>query len=259
MANELSKPASLSDKLGKLGTPKPASLSERVAAAQKVKATQEANTAKQLAEREAAEATYVASLPNRIVALADDSGSMEGSKNESLRSALKSFLDAIDTSSTAVSIQTFNDSVRHQFTTIIPGIKKTVDRIQAPGGTPLAAAMNRVLETFALTRQIIISDGQSDNDTASRASAQTYREAGIPCDTLYIEHTASPGEEPPGITLMRDIAEITGGVFIHFTNLDAFVKALSYLVPENRHKLLGANIAGLLGAAEIHVSKRFKE
>jgi Mg-chelatase subunit ChlD len=140
------------------------------------------------------------------------------------------------------------------------------------GGTPLKQAMEDVYkdQSLPLTRGIIISDGQptdgSNNTTKYNCIyGEIYEVAdkyacgkldsegltssdSIPLDTIHI------GDSKNGEEVLRKIAEITGGIYIKFTDSANFANALHYLTPANRSFLMLASAEdkkNILGCDEV--------
>jgi len=206
-----------------------------------------------------------AALPHRIALMLDSSGSMSGSaaageddyvtgglsKIERLREAVMHFLQSCDLSTTSLAIETFGaDGNEH----LVPQstdyglLMMSIMGLQSYGGTPMAQAMAYVLAHYAITRGIIVSDGQADSSTAALETVTQYAEAQVPIDCVHIG-SASHGED-----LLRKIAELTGGMYIKFTNVSNFAKSFAYLTPAKRSELMlhdGSERARLLGATEV--------
>jgi len=185
-------------------------------------------------------------VPNRIAIIADGSGSMGGYKNRCLRDALQGFFNMCNFTDTSCSVHTFgmNPEINHNLSRDKNMLVMTAMVIQAAGGTPMHKPMRLVLEGVALTRAIIISDGDADNDRFALDQAARYAEQEIPIDTVHI------GDSSGGEDLLKQIAKLTGGIYIKFDNVGNFATAFSYLTPAKRGEL-AQGIAGLLGAKEI--------
>ena len=187
---------------------------------------------------------------NRLALMLDVSGSMGGNKIESLRQATSGFVAACDFSDTSLAFEPFGDeypsSNRVALTCIQPMLLTTSQMLNAVGGTPMAQAMNYVIENYSLTRAVLLSDGQPDSEAAAYASAERYREARIPVDCVHI------GDSSHGEPCLRRIAEMTGGQFIKFTDLQSFSKNFKYLTPKYYAMLTtGGVTASDLGAKEL--------
>jgi hypothetical protein len=204
---------------------------------------------------------------NRIALLLDCSGSMSGSddynatvvksKIDLLKDAMTGFVNACNFGDTALAIETFPSgdhseseigakSTRVPLTTLHPFLMTSIMMLRAGGGTPMSAAMKYAVGTYSLTRAVIVSDGDADNATAAISEAATYKEAGIPCDTVHIGQSAG-GEET-----LKEIARVTGGMFMKFTDVSSFAKNFRYLTPAFYAQLTSGSVtAAQLGAKEI--------
>jgi Mg-chelatase subunit ChlD len=182
---------------------------------------------------------------DRIALMVDVSGSMVGRKIASLREAVAGFVDSCDTGTCALALEPFGDDYpspsRVALTVVLPMIRMTVDMLNACGGTPMAEAMRYVINTYAITRGVIVSDGQPDSEAACYEVAHDWHEAQLPCDCVHI------GESEAGEACLRKIAEMTGGVYIKFTNIQAFSKAFRYLTPAFYAQLTAGSLDNLLG------------
>ena len=112
------------------------------------------------------------------------------------------------------------------------------------GGTPMCEAMRDMLHNESLTRGVIVSDGEATDGDPTRM-AYEYKEAGIPIDCVHI------GGDVRGEQTMKDIASITGGYFIKFTDVNNFSQNFKYLTPRYRGLLAEPGAARLLGASEV--------
>jgi uncharacterized protein YegL len=201
-------------------------------------------------------------FPNRLVLMLDCSGSMaemvECNQNnpnptrkiDHLKKAIEGFLTQCNWEDTAIAIETFphteygfpvlsNQHFLHW---------NNVSQLTASGGTPMAEAMSVALERYSLTRGILVSDGIANNPAESLNKAREFKESGTPVDTVHI------GDEQAGEELLQQIAEITGGMYIKFTDVSNFSKAFSFLAPSKRASLAlmeKNEVAALLGAKEV--------
>lgn len=164
-------------------------------------------------------------VPNRIAIIADGSGSMGGFKNRCLHDALTGFFNMCSYGDTSCAIYTFGMSqeVRHGLSRDKTMLIATAMGIAADGGTPMDEPMREVLEQISLTRGIIISDGCANNPALAVDQAMRYKEQEIPIDCVHI------GNETHGEDLLKEIAELTGGIYIKFDNVGNFAQAFSYL------------------------------
>ena len=199
-------------------------------------------------------------MPNRIALMLDASGSMSGRANyddnvnlnrkiDCLRDAVMSFIVGCNLKDTALAIEEFGaaDTAgrRVALTCFGPILTTTAMSIEAYGGTPMGDAMDYVLRNYSITRGVIVSDGQADTAYQCEEQAKKYAEASIPIDCVHIG--TGHGED-----LLRHIAEVTGGKYIKFTDVNAFAKSFKYLTPAFYAQLTAGNIdAADMGAKEI--------
>jgi uncharacterized protein YegL len=186
--------------------------------------------------------------PNRIALLLDASGSMSGDKNRCLQEACSSFVQSCNMADTALAVETFGvePEIRVALTTQQPLLMMTMMSIPAYGGTPMANALDYVLASYSITRGVLVSDGQPDSEQAAYEVAQHYKAAEIPVDCVHIGNSVS------GEACLQHIAEITGGKFIKFTNIESFAKSFKYLTPAYYAQLTSGGVsAAQLGANEI--------
>ena len=182
---------------------------------------------------------------NRLALMLDVSGSMGGQKIASLRDAVSGFITACDFSDTSVAMEPFGDQYpspnRVTLTTMQPMLMTTAMMLQAEGCTPMARAMDYVINTYSITRGVLVSDGEPDSTQACYDTASQYREAGIMIDCVHI------GDSTSGEACLRRIAELTGGQYIKFTDVNSFSKSFKYLTPA----FYGILTSGGLSASDI--------
>lgn len=189
-------------------------------------------------------------MPNRIALMLDTSGSMSGDKIQHLRDAVTSFINSCSFADTSVAIQTFggddSNTGRVPLTAQSPLLLMTVMGLEACGSTPMHTAMDFVLNSYSITRGVIVSDGQPDSEGSVYEAAALFKEAGLPVDCVHIGQGAS------GEACLRKVAELTGGQYIKFTDVAAFSKSFKYLTPAFYAMLTsGAITAEDLGAKEL--------
>ena len=191
---------------------------------------------------------------NRLALMLDCSGSMSGERITSLKAAVEGFLQSLSLGpggDCSIACECFP----HDETTEAACCPLTTDYSRAllsawaldtTGCTPMAAAMEKVITKYPVTRGILMSDGQPDSEQACYAVAEQYREAVVPIDTVHISSS------PYGEEVLQKIAEMTGGLFIKFTDLDSFTKSFKYLSPALRPLMLSGQVgAAELGATEL--------
>ncbi len=200
-------------------------------------------------QKAAAQANAV-ELPNRIGLMLDCSGSMGGEKIEHLRQAYDAFTNMLNLNDTALAVCHFGfgEDAKHDMalTTDKTLIMVTGMGLLASGSTPMAQAMERMISTQPVTRCVLLSDGQPDSEERAYAQAESFKEAAVPVDCVHIGH-GSYGED-----VLRKIAEMTGGIYIKFSNTENFAKFFSYLTPTGRLRLTSGEVsAEQIGADEI--------
>jgi hypothetical protein len=199
----------------------------------------------------------------KIMFFADTSGSMASpdygdisnysckpqnnlSKIELLRRAFDGYLDNCAPAYNAVGIATFPEQAYEPPLANYAELRDIVRQLQASGGTPLAAAMNYVCENEPITHAVIISDGDADEQNLSVELAKRFAAKLVKIDTVHI------GSSQGGEQLLKEIAEITGGIYVKFTDVTQFAKTFQYLSPAKRALLTSSkNPIALLGAADV--------
>jgi Mg-chelatase subunit ChlD len=188
-------------------------------------------------------------VPNRVVLILDCSGSMAGSPINDLKTAVQSFITYCDPSNTSLGLEAFEATKPHDqqpLTLEYVLIQSAVLGLQAHGGTPMAEAMENVLLTQPASRCVLVSDGAPDSEPDAYTIASQYREARIPVDCVHIGHS-SGGED-----CLKKIAEMTGGKYIKFSDINNLVGSFKYLSPAMYGILTSGSItAEELGANEI--------
>lgn len=198
-------------------------------------------------QRIASKTINVLEMPNRIALALDCSGSMSGSKMTNLKQAVNNFVDKCNAADTAIGIQTFglDDEQTYPLTTSYMLVKITIDTLEAKGNTPLYKALTRIYEDMGITRAVLVSDG-CPTDSFGEGIVEQYKQSYIPIDCVHI------GDSGGGEDVLKRIAEMTGGIYIKFTNVQALSNGLSYLTPNKRALLTSGQIdASLLGAKEV--------
>ena len=194
------------------------------------------------------------SAKERIGLMLDCSGSMSASVDSTgksrldcLKEATESLINSIDFTTTALACYTFDTVPEADYSLTFDSTKVRLAcfALRLSGSTPMSEAMLRMISEGGLTRGILMSDGVPDSESDAIKQAHRFKEKGIPIDTVHI--STSYGEQ-----VLRTIAEITGGIFIKFSDVNSFAKNFKFLAPANRHLLLsGAVSAAALGAASI--------
>lgn len=192
------------------------------------KAAAETALAKELIQEHVIKERAPEELEHRIGIVFDDSGSMHGSKLANAKLGVEEFLRSCNKDNTAVTIYPMN-ATGLKLNTNLPATAVFAKGINCGGGTPLLNTLKRMRnENPSLTRAIVFSDGQPDNPNFSKFGVN--RDWGLVVDTVFI---GSYGEE-----FMRELAEITGGIFLKFDpSKSNFATAFKYLAPGLRYLL----------------------
>lgn len=163
------------------------------------------------------------------------------------REAVATFLDNCFAGATRVGIASFPELVVVEPTLDLTLVKQAARAIDATGGTPMDEPLDFVIHEWPVTHGIVISDGCPDSEASALAAAQLYKEKNVKLDTVHIGDKDERGE-----SLMKKIAELTGGVYIKFSNVKNFAENFKYLTPQHRLTLTTSkNPTALLGAADV--------
>lgn len=190
---------------------------------------------------------------NKIFILPDCSGSMaehvdgaNATKIELLKQAVDTYLQNCFTGVNAVGVASFPEQAFASPSGDHSVVKGLIKELVADGGTPMADAMGYIHDNEQFTHAVLISDGCANDSRAVIEVANQFKVKGITCDCVHIGHDTS------GETLLKEVAEITGGAYIKFTNVRAFATSFAFLAPAKRASLVAAkNPVALLGAAEV--------
>lgn len=179
-----------------------------------------------------------ANAKERIIIVADDSGSMDGLPMQQQKKAIAAFLGVCNPLDTAVGITPMNRE-RINLTLVHPMIlAKTAGwPDHGGGGTPTFKTLETALEQKP-TRVVLVSDGQPTDGSAIRGSWENpdanwhpaidkYKTAAVKIDTVFIGSEL----DSSGQAEMRAIAELTGGMYIFFKEGESFAKQFKYLAP----------------------------
>lgn len=198
-----------------------------------------------------------ASMPHRLCLMLDRSSSMSSAadykmaavsktKIELLRDAIDNFVNRCDLTNTSLAVETFPPSLELALTNVAVMITSSVATLQASGNTPMRRCVEACLEKIPMTRGIIVSDGEATDWRDYNAILLKYKQASIPIDCVHI------GDSTSGEELLRRIAKETGGLYIKFSDVNAFSKGFSYLTPGYRAMLTDGSVsASELGANEV--------
>ena len=183
-----------------------------------------------------------ANAKERIIIVADDSGSMDGLPMQQQKKAIAAFLGVCNPTDTAVGITPMNRE-RINLTLIHPMIlSKTAGWPDyGGGGTPTFKTLETALEQKP-TRVVLVSDGQPTDGHAKKSfeynfdkdeidsinlTLVKYKTAGVKIDTVFIGEVY----DEVGQAEMKAIAELTGGMYIFFKEGESFAKQFKYLAP----------------------------
>ena len=150
--------------------------------------------------------------PVDAVLVLDASGSVSGSKLDSLRAAAGAFLDGLRSGEEGA-VLAFNQEVQllQSLTADLGGVRAALDRVSPRGNTALVDAVYAALRLRELgdrrTAVVVFSDGI---DNLSWLSASDVKEAARRSNaTVYGVTVRAQGD--PKETFLRDIARATGG------------------------------------------------
>lgn len=162
------------------------------------------------------------------------------------RQAVETFLDNCFAGATKVGLASFPELVVLEPTHDLNAVRQAAQAIEPTGSTPMHEPLDFVITEWPCTHGIVISDGSPDSRDAVLAAAQAYKAKSVKIDAVHI------GSDHGGEELMKQLAEITGGIYIKFTNVAAFATSFRYLTPRHRLTLTTSkNPVALLGAAEV--------
>lgn len=226
----------MSDELMKKeDAPKPFRLGAQVGLAAKKKAAQEQ---KALTSNPTEPVLPPAKMPDRIGIVMDDSGSMAGQPMTDAHTGIVEFLKNCKPTSTAVAVYPMNATPMILCTTL-PALATLVQAIRASGSTPALETLIKMLKQEQLTRAIVFSDGAFWNQRMNEA-VNLAKEQKVPVDTVFI----GPSDETKAIELMTELAERTGGLFLHFIpGKSSFAQSFKYLTPGFRAMLADKSFA----------------
>lgn len=210
--------------------------------------------------KEIAPQTDPRSLPNRLSIICDFSGSMDEraagrwdndtlkTKFQLLQEAVQDFALRSNSNDTAIAVESFPSGFRIDLTNDSQSVYMRMIGSSTLGSTPMSEGMYASLQHHAPTRAMLISDGDHDDGDDPFTAAKKYKSKEIIIDTVHIGNS-SRGEEA-----LKRIAEITGGLYMKFKDVQSFSQNFHYLLPESRAQIAGMlpyEVANLLGADEI--------
>lgn len=186
-------------------------------------------------------------LGNDVALLLDDSGSMGDTDSDSvpkikrLNQGVDLFANEIDFANTKVTFIPMNASDK-QFTDLA---SMKAEKQYTRGGTPMAQTIDRFRSQSA-NQGILISDGDADDSYRAIDSAKKCEGKRIDC--IHI------GNSRYGEDTLKQIAEVTGGMFFKFRDVASFAASLRELAPKRRAALANKSaeeIKFLTGASEV--------
>jgi hypothetical protein len=162
------------------------------------------------------------------------------------RQAVNTFIDNCFLGATKVGLASFPELVVIEPTLDLNTVKSAAQAIEPSGSTPMHEPLEFVIDEWPITHGIVVSDGSPDERSLVLAAAQRYKAKGVKVDAVHI------GADHGGEELMKQLAEITGGIYIKFTDVKAFAESFKFLTPKYRLQLTTSkNPTLLLNAAEV--------
>jgi hypothetical protein len=199
-------------------------------------------------------------LPNRLSIICDFSGSMNervsGSwksdnlktKFQLLQEAVQDFALRSNPADTAIAVESFPTGFRIDLTNDSQSVYMRMIGSATLGSTPMSEGMYASLATHSPTRAMLISDGDHDSGDDPFTAAGKFKAKEIIIDTVHI------GSSTRGEEALKRIAEITGGIYMKFKDVQSFSENFHYLLPESRAAIAGmlpSEVSRLLGADEV--------
>jgi len=192
-------------------------------------------------------------VTNRLGIIFDDSGSMCGDAINNAHTAVKNFTASCNFQDTSICLYPLNIEPK-PLTCDYDVLNMFVMGIAATGGTPLYTILLKMIENESITRGVVFSDGSPTDsklighseswDSKPPAFAQDtlkrYVDKEICIDTIFIGEAYD--QTSGGYAEMKKIAEITGGIFIHFKDSLSLSSNLKYLAPRYRALLANAEL-----------------
>jgi Mg-chelatase subunit ChlD len=203
--------------------------------------------AAQIANAALAQTEDAGTRPNRIGIVFDDSGSMGGNPIEQAHKAIDAFVKNCNAYDTALALYPLNAGPK-KLTTSMADIALYGISIRATGGTPLFEKLGELIDNENLTRAVAFSDGQPVMNTPEYRQKLfgKFREKKVPIDTIFIGDAGDSGAR-----VMAEIAEATGGVYLHFTDVSILAKSFKYLTPAYRAMLTSGEFRKKLERGEV--------
>lgn len=201
-------------------------------------------------------------VPNRLGLIMDDSGSMGSDGMDNAHKAIAGFLDACNYQDTSVCVYPLN-AAQKPLLCDYDVIKMYVNGIGATGGTPIYTTLGKMIESESITRGILFSDGSpTDSSILSKPKDDSmsnewsyvrdgslahkvvdqYIKKEISIDTIFIGY----GESKE----LQELARLTGGTYLHFTDINTLRKNLKYLAPKYVALLANAELKAKIERGE---------
>lgn len=207
-------------------------------------------------------------MPTKLAIIFDDSGSMasmndkgDKTKIEDAKAGIRNFSGQCNPRDTAIAVYPLNVDPK-PLTCNFDLLNLLVASVGPTGGTPLYGKTIEMLKAdSAFTRGILFSDGEptdgsgyyssyeEDDNSAKKNIKEEMIDIAkakkVPLDTIYIGPAISKGYE-----LMKEIADRTGGIFIHFKDSASLSQNLKYLAPALRGLLANPEIKAKIERGE---------
>lgn len=204
-------------------------------------------------------------MPTKLAILFDDSGSMgamnekgDKTKIEDAKAGIRNFTGQCNPRDTALAVYPLNVDSK-PLTCNFDLLNLLVASVGPTGGTPLYGKTMELLNSpDNYTRAILFSDGEPTDggyhfNEESEESTQDIKEDMIklalakkcPLDCVFIGL-----ETEKGYRLMKEIADRTGGIFIHFKDSASLSANLKYLAPALRGILMNSELKAKIERGE---------
>lgn len=206
-------------------------------------------------------------MPTKLAIVFDDSGSMgemnekgDKKKIEDAKSGIRNFSAQCNPRDTALAVYPLNVEFK-PLTCNFDLLNLLVASINATGGTPLYGKTTEMLQSpDCYTRGILFSDGEPTDDSGYYSSDSDEENIGrshkdkmidlaiskkVPLDCVFIGSA-----DTRGYNLMKEIADRTGGIFIHFKDSASLSANLKYLAPALRGILMNADLKAKIERGE---------
>lgn len=162
---------------------------------------------------------------HRIGIVFDDSGSMSGDPIKKAKQAVQGFCQTCNPNNTAITVYPLNAQPK-PLTNNFALVNMFVNALRDSGGTPLYSRVMLCIVDEPVTRMVVFSDGEPDyyeRDNKRLACIALCQEKKIKVDTVFI----GSGKNE----FLIELAEKTGGIYMHFTDMSVFAKNMKYLAP----------------------------